>query len=309
MSTNSCARTACFAAIFGLIVLASITISGTLTLGMAAPAKLDTAKIEQLTELKGELNDKEGVFTVRAPRTDLQVTTAGVKMNPAMGLTSYAAFMKAGANTMVMGDTTLVEDQVNPVMSAALDNGLDVTALHNHFFWDSPKVMFMHIGGMGDEDKLASAVGKVFTKIKDTSGGKGEIPKTDLDPAKTSLDPKNIENIMGMKGQMASGVYKITIGRTTKMGGHEVGNAMGINTWAAFVGSDQQAVVDGDFVMLETELQSVLKALRAAGINIVAIHNHIETESPRIVFLHYWGVGPTIALAKGLKTALDTQKK
>jgi hypothetical protein len=230
-------------------------------------------------------------------------------MNPAMGLTSYAAFMKAGANTMVMGDTTLVEDQVNPVMSAALDNGLDVTALHNHFFWDSPKVMFMHIGGMGDEDKLASAVGKVFAKIKDTSGGKGEIPKADLDPAKTSLDPKNIENIMGMKGQMASGVYKITIGRTTKMGGHEVGNAMGINTWAAFVGSDQQAVVDGDFVMLETELQSVLKALRAAGINIVAIHNHIETESPRIVFLHYWGVGPTSNLAKGLKTALDTQKK
>jgi hypothetical protein len=186
-------------------------------------------------------------------------------------------------------------------MSAALDNGLDVTALHNHFFWDSPKVMFMHIGGRGDEDKLASAVGKVFAKIKDTSGGKGEIPKADLDPAKTSLDPKNIENIMGMKGQMASGVYKITIGRTTKMGGHEVGNAMGINTWAAFVGSDQQAVVDGDFVMLETELQSVLKALRAAGINIVAIHNHIETESPRIVFLHYWGVGPTIALSKRIE--------
>ena len=114
---------------------------------------------------------------------------------------------------------------------------------------------------------------------------------------------------MGVKGQMGSGVYKITIGRTTKMGGHEVGNAMGINTWAAFVGSDQQAVVDGDFVMLEKELQSVLKALRGAGINVVAIHNHIETESPRIVFLHYWGVGATTDLAKGLKAALDTQKK
>ena len=230
-------------------------------------------------------------------------------MNPAMGLTSYAAFMNAGGKTMIMGDTTLLEDQVNPVMSVALDNGLEVTALHNHFFWDSPKVMFMHIGGMGDEEKLASAVGKVFAKIKETSGGKGEIPKADLDPAKTSLDPKNIESIMGMKGQLASGVYKITIGRTTKMGGHEVGNAMGINTWAAFVGGDQQAVVDGDFVMLENELQPVLKALRGAGINVVAIHNHIETESPRVVFLHYWGVGPTTDLAKGLKSALDTQKK
>jgi hypothetical protein len=162
---------------------------------------------------------------------------------------------------------------------------------------------------MGDEEKLASAVGKVFAKIKETSGGKGEIPKADLDPAKSSLDPKNIENIMGMKGQMGSGVYKITIGRATKMGNAQVGNAMGINTWAAFVGSDQQAVVDGDFVMLEKELQSVLKALRGAGINVVAIHNHIETESPRIVFLHYWGIGPTTDLAKGLKVALDTQKK
>jgi hypothetical protein len=275
----------------------------------AAEAKLDTAKIEQLTGVKGELNEKEGVYTVRVPRSDLQVTTAGVKMNPAMGLTSYAAFMKAGARTMVMGDTTLLEDQVNPVMSVALDNGLEVTALHNHFFWDSPKVMFMHIGGMGDEEKLASGVGKVFAKIKETSGGKGQIPKADLDPAKTSLDPKNIEGVLGVKGQMANGVYKITIGRTTKMGGHEVGNAMGINTWAAFVGGDQTAVVDGDFVMLEKELQSVLKALRGAGINVVAIHNHIETESPRIVFLHYWGVGSTTDLAKGLKTALDTQKK
>lgn len=291
----------------GLLVVGWLTLIANVS--VAAEAKLDTGKIEQLTGVKGELSEKEGVFTVRAPRSDLQVTTAGVKMNAAMGLTSYAAFMKSGPKTMVMGDTTLTEDQVNPVMTVALDNGLEVTALHNHFFWDSPKVMFMHIGGMGDEDKLASAVGKVFAKIKDTSGGKGEIPKADLDPAKTSLDPKNIENIMGMKGQLSNGVYKITIGRTTKMGSVQVGNAMGINTWAAFVGSNDQAVVDGDFVMAEKELQPVLKALRGAGINIVAIHNHIEMESPRIVFLHYWGVGSTADLAKGLKTALATQKK
>lgn len=282
--------------------------AGALTPSRAAQGKFDTAKIEQLTGVKGELNEKEGVFTVRAPRTDLQVTAAGVKMNPAMGLTSYAAFMKAGGKTMVMGDTTLLEDQVNPVMSVALDNGLEVTALHNHFFWDSPKVMFMHIGGMGDEEKLASAIGKVFAKIKETSGGKGETPKADLDPAKTSLDPKKIEAIMGVKGQMASGVYRITIGRTIKMHGHEVGNAMGINTWAAFAGSDDQAVVDGDFVMLEQEVQSVLQTLRRAGINVVAIHNHMQMESPRVVFLHYWGVGSTTDLAKGLKAALDAQK-
>lgn len=309
MEKHFCTKIVRSSVIGGLAALACVTLAGTATRSIAAQDKVETAKIEQLTGIKGELNEKEGVFTVRSPRSDLQVTAAGVKVNPAMGLTSYAAFKRVGSKTMVMGDTTLLEDQVNPVMSVALDNGLEVTALHNHFFWDSPKVMFMHIGGMGDEEKLASAVGKVFAKIKETSGGKGQIPKADLDPAKTSLDPKNIESIMGMKGQLASGVYKITIGHTTKMGGTEVGNAMGINTWAAFVGSDQQAVVDGDFVMLEKELQSVLKALRSAGINVVAIHNHIETESPRIVFLHYWGVGPTTDLAKGLKTALDTQKK
>ena len=309
MEKNSCRKIVRISTLVARAGFAYLALASAASLSFAAVGKLDTAKIEQLTGVKGELNEKEGVFTVRVPRTDLQVTTAGVKMNPAMGLTSYAAFMKVGAKTMIMGDTTLLEDQVNPVMSVALDNGLEVTALHNHFFWDSPKVMFMHIGGMGDEEKLASGVGKVFAKIKETSGGKGQIPKADLDPAKTLLDPKNIEDVMGVKGQMGSGVYKITIGRTTKMGGHEVGNAMGINTWAAFVGSDQQAVVDGDFVMLEKELQSVLKALRGAGINVVAIHNHIETESPRVVFLHYWGVGPTTDLAKGLKAALDTQKK
>ena len=157
---------------FATLILATAT-----TPGFAAVSKFDSAKIEQLTGAKGELNEKEGVFIVRVPRADLQVTTAGVRMNPAMGLTSYAAFMKAGGKTMVMGDTTLLEDQVNPVMSVALDNGLEVTALHNHFFWDSPKVMFMHIGGMGDEERLASAVGKDLRKSRTRAMAKAKRPK------------------------------------------------------------------------------------------------------------------------------------
>jgi hypothetical protein len=274
--------------------------------GAAEPA-LDTAKIEQLTGGKGELNSQEGVFKVSVPRTDLAVTAAGVKMTPPMGLTSWAAFQQAGAQTMVMGDIVLLEDQVNPVMSVALTNGLEVTALHNHFFWDTPKVMFMHIGGMGSAETLAGAVGKVFATVKETSGGKGSVPHAELDPAKTSLDPKPIEELLDVKGQMANGVYKVTIGRATHMHGHDVGNTMGVNTWAAFVGSDDTAVVDGDFAMLESELQPVLKALRGAGINIVAIHQHMTMESPRVMFLHYWGVGPTRARASGLKAALATQ--
>jgi hypothetical protein len=275
----------------------------------AADPALDTAKIEQLTGGKGELNTQEGVFKVSVPRSDLAVTVAGVKMTPPLGLTSWAAFQPMGNQTMVMGDLVLLEDQVNPVMSVALTNGIEITALHNHFFWDSPKVMFMHIGGMGSTEALAGAMGKVFATIKETSGGKGSVPHAELEPAKTSLDPKAIEEILGVKGQMANGVYKVTIGRTTKMHDHEVGNTMGVNTWAAFVGSDDTAAVDGDFAMLESELQPVLKALRGAGINIVAIHHHMAMESPRVLFLHYWGVGPTRALATGLKAALATQSK
>ena len=226
-----------------------------------------------------------------------------------MGLTSWAAFKKAGGHTVVMGDTVLLEDQVNPVMSVALDNGLEVTALHNHFFWDTPKVMFMHIGGMGDEAALASAVGKVFAKIKDTSGGKGEVPHADIDPARSTLDPKKIDAILGKTGDFKNGVYKATFGRETKMHGEAMGNTMGVNTWAAFAGSDDNAVVDGDFAMLEPELQGVLKALRGAGINIVAIHQHMSGESPRVLFLHYWGIGSTTSLATGLKRALDGQSK
>ncbi|MCU1283514.1 MAG: LppY/LpqO family protein [bacterium] len=274
----------------------------------AAPA-LNSAQIEQLTGAKGKLDEKEGVFKVSVPRADLKVGAGGVHLTPPMGLTTWAAFTKSGEHTMMMGDMCLTEDQVNAVMSVALDNGLDVTALHNHFFWDSPKVMFMHIGGMGDEAKLAAAVGKVFAKIKDTAGGKGEVPKVDIDPAKTSLDPAKIEAVFGTKGELASGVYKVTIGRTTKMGGHAVGKTMGVNTWAAFAGSDEQAIVDGDFAMLESELQGVLKALRGANIDVVAIHQHMTGEQPRVMFLHYWGIGRTTDLANGLKAALAKTAK
>ena len=271
----------------------------------AQQKSLDIATIEKATGAKGAWNEKEGVFKVSAPRNDLSVTVAGVRMNPALGLTSWAAFQKVGTQTMVMGDMVLLEDQISPVMDAALQNGLEVTALHNHFLWDTPKVMFMHIGGMGSEVGLAEAVGKVLSRIKDTSGGKGGVIETRIDPAGTTLDTEGISSILKAKGDLKDGVYKVTIGRTTRMDGYEVGNAMGINTWAAFAGADREAVVDGDFVMRPSELQRVLKALRAARIHIVAIHNHMVEEEPRTVFLHYWGIGPAASLAKGVRAALE----
>ena len=295
-------------------ILGTILVIAAVTAAVAQPAALrpgvsaalDTARIEELTGARGALDAEEGVFKVSVPRSDLSVVAAGVHMTPPLGLTSWAAFQPAGPRAaMVMGDLVLLEEQVNPVMTVALDNALEVTALHNHFFWDSPKVMFMHIGGMGPQDDLASAVGKVFAKIKETTGGANAGPRADVDPSKTSLTPAKIDAVLGRKGDLANGVYKVTIGRTTRMHGVTVGKTMGVNTWAAFAGSDDGAVVDGDFAMLESELQPVLKALRRSGIDVVAIHQHMAGEQPRIVFLHYWGTGPVESLARGLRAALD----
>lgn len=266
---------------------------------------LDTASIERLTGVRGAYNDREHVFKVSVPRSDLKLTIAGVKMVPALGLTSWAAFTPSNDGVMVMGDTVVLESQVGAVMTTALENGLEVTALHNHFFYDSPKVMFMHIGGHGQQDALARGVGAVFAKIKETSTASAPPVTATIDPAQTTLDPKKIEGIVGAKGDLKDGVFKLTLGRTSHMHGSEVGNAMGVNTWAAFAGSDTRAVVDGDFVVLESELQPVLLALRHADIEIVAIHNHMTHEEPRMVFLHYWGIGSTEKLATGLRSALS----
>src|SRR5712692_8111976 len=256
------------------VLVASMLCSGSLALGEAPGTPMDTITIERLTGAKGAFDEKENVFKVSVPRKDLSVVIAGVKMSPLMGLTSWAAFKRDGKDDMVMGDLVLLQDQVNPVMSAALDNGLEVTALHNHFVWDSPKIMFMHIGGMGPEQDLATAVGRVVAEIKETSG-KTNVPNAQIDPAHSSLDPAKLEA------------------------------AMGVTTWGTFAGSQDKAVVDGDFAMRESELQPVLRAFRKAGINVVAIHQHMVGEVPRIMFLHYWGVAPANDLSKGLRSALD----
>ncbi|MBC7690253.1 MAG: DUF1259 domain-containing protein [Methylotenera sp.] len=277
--------------------------------GFCAENKLHPEVIEKLTGVSGKMDAKEPVFKISYPRKDLKVKTAGVTMTPGMGLTAWTAFTPMKGEVMAMGDIVMTEDQVNPVMSVALENGLEVTALHNHFFYDSPKVMFMHIGGMGPEEKIAAAVGKVFATLKSTAQTKPQFEQADLDPSKTTLNPQPVTDVLGHPGELKDGILKVTIGAKTKMMGAEMGNAMGVNTWAAFVGSDEKSLVDGDFAMKENELQGVLKALRTAKINVVAIHNHMTNENPRIIFLHFWGVGSTVELARGLKAALTTQGK
>ena len=268
-------------------------------------AAFDTNRIEQLTGAKGKLDAGEGVFKVSIPRSDLAVSVGGVKLAPASGLTSWAAFMPMASGVMVMGDLVLTEDQVNPVMSVALENGLGVTALHNHFLGETPRVMFMHIGGNGALDVMAGAVGKVFSRLREPGV---PIPAMDVDPASTQLDTTRIAATLGHRGDLSGGVYKVTIGRVTRMHGHAVGKTMGVNTWAAFAGTEDHAAVDGDFAMLESELQPVLKALRSANLQIVAIHQHMTEETPRMMFLHYWGVGRAEDLARGVRLALDQTK-
>lgn len=266
--------------------------------------KLNIAQIEELTGLQGEYNEKSGVLKISSPRNDLSLIVAGVKVTPPLGITSWIAFKQTGNEIEMMGDLVLTEDQVYPVMKTALDNGLKVTALHNHFLWDTPKVMFMHIESMGTIKDLGAAAGRVFQAIKDTAATKPQVPTAQIDPEQTTLDPQKIEKILDTKGKLTKGVFKVVFGRTMTMHGHEMGSDMGINTWAAFAGSDEQAVMLGDFAMKEDEVQKVLKALLKHKIYVVALHHHMLEDNPRIIFLHYWGIGSTQDLAKGLKEAL-----
>ena len=273
---------------------------------LAAPP-FDTAKIDEITGLKGKWNEAEGVYKVTSPRNDISVFVDDWHLPPFMGLGTWAAFTGSSEKAIMMGDTVLFEDEVNPVMSVAFENALSVTALHNHFLFDQPKVYFMHIEGMDNAEKLATAVRKVYDKVK-------EIRATDPKPKttfgqkpvseKSSITPNSLNEIFKMRGDVKDGMVKFSIGHKAKMHGFDIGNEIGVNTWAAFAGPDDDAVVDGDFAVEEDQLQTALKSLRRNGINIVAIHSHMTHETPRILFFHYWGRGKAKELARSIEDAL-----
>src|SRR5256885_13939378 len=241
---------------------------------------LDGAKIDQITGLKGKLTEKEQVYKVTWPRGDVKVTVDGWTMPAFMGLGTWAAFTETKDGAMVMGDTVLFEDEVKDAMSAALDNGLNVTALHNHFFFDKPKVFFMHIEGEGSVDQLAGAVKKMYDAVKAVRGPDPKpaesfkmAEKAPSPPERNSISAEPLNKIFGAQGEAKDGMVKFTFGRPATMHGVKIDNAMGVNTWAAFAGSGDNALVDGDFAVTEDELQAVLKALVKQTIYIVAIHH------------------------------------
>ena len=251
----------------------------------------------------------DGIVKIGWSRTDVTVTVDGMKLPPAAGLGSWAAFAPMAAGAMVMGDTVVFEDEVDAAMDAALAHGLSVTAIHNHFFHDTPKVFFMHIGGEGKPETLAAAVKEVWAAIRAVRSAHPE-PATSFGgpaPAAGNLDATAVGKIVGQPATDMQGVAKITIGRNGTMHGMAVGGSMGLTTWAAFSGSDALAAMDGDFIMTAEEAQPVLRALRKGGIHVVALHSHMMGEQPSFYFTHFWGTGKVEDLARDFRAALDAQ--
>ncbi len=279
-------------------------------LGQSIPADYR----EVLASLGRKGDYAEGVLKVGIPRTDLKVTVAGVSTPTAFGFGGWLGFTKGeGGMDVMMGDLVLLQDEVNPVMSALLENGLEVTALHNHFFWEEPRLFYMHVHGHGKAMDLAREVKPALDLIGHVaSPAAGSASRSDQAPASASIVPGKLDSdklnaIIGHKGDVGGQVYKVTVGRPDlKMRemGATIGSRMGLNSWAAIVGSDDAAAIAGDIAMQEKEVQSVLKALRSNGLDVVAIHHHMTGSRPMIIFLHYWGTGPAEKLAAGFKAAL-----
>lgn len=271
---------------------------------------VDTATIERVMGMKGKSNN--GEYKITVPQNDLSATVDGFKIIPAMGLGTWVAFTPTKDGVMVMGDIVVTETDLKPVQQEIIRQGLTSTAIHNHFIRNHPNIMYMHMGGSGPAEVMAQKAKAVLDKVKEARGGDPSKGTASNEAVQNTLDTKGLDDILGYKAEMSKGVYKYTIGRPdVKLTEHgaPVSTFLGFNTWAAFQGTPEKAAVAGDFTMLEAEVEPVLKALIEAGIEVVALHNHMVHEQPRIFFLHYWGVGPAEQLAKGLRTALDQTGK
>jgi uncharacterized protein DUF1259 len=270
------------------------------------------AEYQQVLTTLGRQGDyKANVLKVNIPRNDITVTVANVKTPTPFGFGGWVAMTKGtGGMDVMMGDLVLTQDEVNPVMSALLDNGLDVTALHNHFFWDEPRMLYMHVHGHGKPADLARKLKPAIDLIGKNAAtpAAGAAAPSSTPP----LDTAKLAQIVGTQGEQSGAVYKITIGRDdlklSEMGA-PINARMGLNTWAAFVGTNENAAIAGDVAMLASEVTPVLKVLRKNGLNVVAIHHHMTETQPTIFFLHYWGTGPADKLAAGFKAALSETGK
>jgi hypothetical protein len=271
---------------------------------------------EVLTFLGRTGDFKAKVLKVNIPRNDLRVTIAGQSTPTPFGFGGWVAMTKGdGSMEVMMGDLVLTQDEVNPVLSALLDHGIKVTALHNHFFFEEPRLYYMHVHGHGEAMNLARAIKPALDLIGHISSSPADVKPVAAaaaSPTAFPFDSAALNKIVGFEGENLGSVYKFTVGRDdlhlTEMGA-TVNARMGLNSWAAFAGNDGDAQIAGDIAMRESEVNAVLKALRSHGLNIVAIHHHMLDTQPNVIFLHYWGRGPAPKLAAGFRSALDVLGK
>jgi len=277
-------------------------------MNMKALNPLNIQTIESVTGMKGK--ESNGEYKITVPQNDLKVEVDGFKIIPPMGLGAWAAFTPSADGAMVMGDMILTETDLKPVQKEIIRQGLTITAIHNHFVRNHPNIIYMHIGGSGSTKTMSEKIKSVFNAIKTSRGH--DPAASPADSVVNTIDLKLLDGIIGANGEMSKGVYKYTIGRPDiNLKEHEVTvtTFMGFNTWASWQGTPDHSAVAGDFTMLEDEVAPVIKALIENNIEVVAVHNHMVHEQPRIFFLHYWGVGNAEQLAKGLKAALDQTGK
>jgi hypothetical protein len=283
-------------ALFQLFVLSCTMVAQT------APAANDWKAVEQALGRSGQLQG-DGAYKFGLPRGDLKVTVDGVPVKPTLALGSWVAFSSPGQDAMLMGDLVLAEDEVSPVMLALQENGLQITALHNHVLHETPRVMYMHIAGHGDAVKLADAVKKVIALTK--TPAPAQPPSA---PPALEMDTATIDQVLGHKGKVNGGVYQVGVPRAEKVteAGMTVPGSMGLATALNFqpTGAGKTAIT-GDFVLLDSEVNPVIKALRQNGIQVTALHNHMLQEEPRLFFVHFWANDDAVKLAKGLRAALD----
>ncbi len=275
-----------------------------LILGAVQAYPADFSEVEKILGVSGQT--QEGVTVFSFPRNDLKIKIGGDSVPTAIGFGSWTGWKEMGGEAMVMGDLVLLQKEINPVISALAEANVSVTALHNHFLHENPRIMYMHIYGMGQASPMAVGIRNALSKTGTPRPG----PTTGgTSPPNMTLDTKRLEQIVGHPGKAGGGVFKIIIGRPgVKMDGVEMTASMGLNTWAAFTGTNERAHVAGDVAMTAKEVNPVIRALRRGGIELTAVHNHMLNEEPRIFFLHYWGTGPAEKLAGTVREAFDQAK-
>src|SRR5437764_9123617 len=263
----------------------------------------DWKPVEQALGKAGSMQPGD-VYKVSLPRSDLKITVSGVELKPALALGSWLAFKKAGYMTTAMGDLVLTEDEVTPVLTKLEEGGVEPTALHNHVLHESPRVMYMHIHAMGDAVKIAKAIHDALALSKTPFAAPAATPPNqDL-----GIDTKQIDQIMGQSGKANGGVYQFSVARADKIMDNdtEIPPSMGVAQAINFQPTGgSKAAITGDFVLLASEVNPVIKALRENGIEVTALHNHMLTENPRLFFMHFWANDDAVKLVKGLRAALD----